>query len=88
MTQPNRPSVTQFDYATGNPVTITWDHEFRGQPSPYSAVYITRKDPCGDCAEPTWHDIDVAPLCQPCTRLRAYAALPWWRRWTSRKPRA
>ena len=66
-------------------LTVTW----HGGPhhSPYSSIVVEWLGKCEDCADPAWHRQGTPAVCQPCASLRAYAALPWWRRWANRKPR-
>ena len=90
---PRTPRKPTFAVTEPGPeLTITWNHEsdaqFTGRVSPYSAAYVTRKDACEDCRlNYTWHRVNTPAVCYDCAPFRAYAALPWWRRWTIRKPR-
>ena len=67
-------------------LTVTWSGP-PNTPNPYSSIVVNWRAKCEDCTCPTWHEQGTPAVCLPCASLRAYAALPWWRRWASRKPR-
>ena len=86
MPKPPTLTVRQPDL-DGHTVTVTYFSRctwvYLG-PSTGSLKY----DRCEDCRwNYTWHGLNQPAVCYDCAPFRAYAALPWWRRWTSRKPR-
>ncbi len=85
--QPRTPRITAH-HPEDNTVTLTWDHS-PADGNRCTQVHLERYDRCEDCRwNYTWHRVNTPAVCYDCAPFRAYAALPWWRRWTSRKPRA
>ena len=67
-------------------VTLPWTPNRIGR-GPVESLLLTRKGECEDCGRDWWHRVTIPPVCTGCARSRAYAALPWWRRAFTRKPK-